>query len=171
MPATQWENVFGTISALNFERIIFHGDHRNRFTFFKTMSATMKMDGHAGTVLPRIPLLRFRPRQRIKNLKFLFFTEPDGQMISIPPGLFPSPLQFHSTSARPAARIYFPPTLSNMISPPSREVHRRPQDFSDGCPSVPTARTLPRCVSAPPVPRPCDNPLCVAAGWPSTGRT
>ena len=37
------------------------------------MSATMKMDGHAGTVLPRIAFLRFRPRQRIKNLKFFFF--------------------------------------------------------------------------------------------------
>ena len=58
---TQWKNVFGTIRVLNFERVIFHGHHRHRFTFFKTMSSTMKMNRHAGTVLPRIPLLCFRP--------------------------------------------------------------------------------------------------------------
>ena len=40
----------------------------------------MKPNRHAGTILPRIPLLRFRPRQRIKNLKFLFFTgQPTGR--------------------------------------------------------------------------------------------
>jgi len=47
--------------VLNFERVIFHGDHLHRFTFFKTMSSTMKMDGHAGKILPRILFLRFRP--------------------------------------------------------------------------------------------------------------
>jgi hypothetical protein len=65
------------------------------------------MNRHAGTVLPRIPLLRFRPRQRIKNLKFLFLTgQPTGRF-STPCGLSPSPPQFPPKSARPAARIYF----------------------------------------------------------------
>ena len=84
----QWENVFETIGALNFERVIFHGDHCNRFTFFKTMSATMKMDGHAGTVLSRIPLLRFRPRERIKNLKFLFFQSQTASRFQFRPDFF-----------------------------------------------------------------------------------
>ena len=33
---TQWENVFGTIGALNFERIILNGDHRHRFIFYQS---------------------------------------------------------------------------------------------------------------------------------------
>ena len=43
-------------------------------------------------------------------------------MFSMRPGLSPSPPRFHSMLARPAARICFPPTPSNMTSPPSREV-------------------------------------------------
>ena len=60
-----------------------------------------------------------------QKLEIPFPHRPADRTFSMRPGLFPSPLQFHSTSARPAARIYFPPMLSNTTSPPSREVGRR----------------------------------------------
>ncbi|PYJ62933.1 MAG: hypothetical protein DME24_02440 [Verrucomicrobia bacterium] len=68
------QNTFRTIGALNFERIVFNSDHRSHFIFLKTTFATMKPDRHAGTVLPHIPFLCLCPRQRIEDLKLLFFT-------------------------------------------------------------------------------------------------
>src|SRR5208282_3280935 len=103
--------------------------------------------------------------------EILFPQRPADLMFSKRCGVFPSPPRFHSTSARPASRTYFLPTLSNTIAPPSREDHGvRPQEPQSPHQCVPIARRLPRCVSAPPVPRPCDTLPCVAAGWPSTGR-
>ena len=58
---TQWENTFGTVRALDFQGVIFNGDHRNRFIFGKTSFLPVKPNRQAGTILPRIPLLRFRP--------------------------------------------------------------------------------------------------------------
>ena len=71
---TQRENTFGTVRALDFQGVIFDGDHRNRFIFGKTSFLPVKPNRQAGTVLPCILFLRLRPRQRIKNLKFLFLT-------------------------------------------------------------------------------------------------
>ena len=45
----------------------------DRFIFVETSLVAMKPHRHAGPILPCIPFLRFRPRQRIKHLKLLFF--------------------------------------------------------------------------------------------------
>jgi len=65
--------------VLDFQGVIFNGDHRDGFIFGKTSFLPVKPNRQAGTILPRILLLRFRPRQRIKNLKLLFLTsQPAG---------------------------------------------------------------------------------------------
>jgi hypothetical protein len=91
---TQWEKIFRTIVTLDFDRIIFDRDHRNRFVFGKIILPTMKPDCHAGTILPRILLLRFRPRQRIKNLKFLFLTGQPARFFHCGPDFFRDRLDF-----------------------------------------------------------------------------
>src|ERR1039458_2451186 len=106
-----------------------------------------------------------------QKLEILFPHRPADRMFSARCGFFPSPPQFPPKWARPTARTYFLLTLSDTISPPSREDHGgRPQGPLPPPPCVPIVRTLLPCVSAPPVPRPCDRQPCVAAGWPSTGR-
>jgi hypothetical protein len=98
---------FGTIGALTLSESFSTATTATVSSLLKPVRSTVKMDGHAGTVLPRIPLLRFRPRERIKNLKFLFFTSQPTGRFQRGADFYPSPSRFHSMSARPAKRIYF----------------------------------------------------------------
>ena len=93
-------------------------------------------DGIAAHPVFALPSMRAN-----QKLEMPFLPEPDGQPILIPPGLFPSPLQFLPKSARPAARIYFHPMLSDMISPPNRAVCRPKTRTPRPC--VPVARMPP----------------------------
>ena len=58
----------------------------------------MKMYRHAGAILTGIPLLRFRPRQRIKHLKLPFLHPRVDRTISMRRGPSASPPRFRSKS-------------------------------------------------------------------------
>src|SRR5208282_1363319 len=94
-----------------------------------------------GIAAHRVSVLRSTTKNQRPEI--LFPHRPADLMFSKRCGFFPSPPRFHSTSARPATLICFQPTLSDTISPPSREDHGgRPQGPLSPHQCVPTARRL-----------------------------
>ncbi len=128
----------------------------------------MKLYRHAGTVLPRVALLRFRPRQRIENLKFLFFTSQTARRFQRGTNFIRHRLDFIPRRRDQQRRLVLLQCFQIRTARRSREAGCREVPLLP--PSVPIVRTLPPFASAPPVRRPCDSRPCVAAGCGSVGR-